>query len=191
MMSVQERKMPNYLIVRDKRLVGKLVTRCPVINVDSTTPLSSLLSKIKISAHHKSIDALFILCHGYAGTNNKAQVCMDAGGMGLQLGAENLLHTNVSRWQAIAGICKNIVVYSCAAANTESGNEGSTADGKYLMGALAIYADTNVYAADRIQWYDPKTMDFGEWEGNLWAFTPSGIPASMTPAAPVEIGEVM
>jgi hypothetical protein len=116
---------------------------------------------------------------------------MDAGGMGLQLGREALLHTNVSRWKAVAGACRNIVVYACAAANTEAGNEGSLADGKYLMGALAIHANATVYAADRIQWYDPKKMDFGKWEGNLWAFTPSGTPASMANAAPTEISAVL
>jgi hypothetical protein len=112
---------------------------------------------------------------------------MDAGGMGLQLGSEGVLHSNVSRWKAIAGACDSIVIYACAAANTESGNEGSTADGKYLMGALAMHAKATVYAADRIQWYDPSNMDFGDWEGNLWQFQPTGVPPTIVPCAPVEL----
>jgi hypothetical protein len=44
---------------------------------------------------------------------------MDAGGMGLQLGREDVLHGNVAMWRAIAGRVSNIVVYACAAANAE------------------------------------------------------------------------
>ena len=39
-----------------------------------------------------------------------------AGGEGLQLGADGLMHANVARWSAIAGKVSNIVVYSCGAA---------------------------------------------------------------------------
>jgi hypothetical protein len=181
--------MANYVILRDERLKGNLVARCPVFTVGPTTMLSSIFSSIKGLA--STVDTLFILCHGFAGVNNKALVCMDAGGMGLELGAELMLHTNVSRWEDISGACKNIVVYSCAAANTERGNEGSTADGKYLMGALAIYTKANVYAADRIQWYKTKNMDFGKWEGNLWVFTPSGGPPKLVIGPPVEVSVAM
>ncbi len=42
-----------------------------------------------------NISDMFILCHGYAGANHAAQVSGDFGGMGLQLGTENVLHANV------------------------------------------------------------------------------------------------
>lgn len=119
---------------------------------------------------------MFIMCHGYAGQNERAQMSMDAGGMGLQLGRENVLHENVSLWSAIKNRVENIVVYSCAASNTESGNEGTAADGRYLMGALAIVTNASVFAADRIQWYNTYKglangrFEWGAWEGRLLAF---------------------
>jgi hypothetical protein len=164
----------------------------PVVNAGPATTLSAIFNSIKTARGGSGrIDTLFILCPGYAGTNDRARVCMDAGGMGLQLGAETVLHTNVSRWEAIAGICRKIVAYACAAANTEAGNEGSSADGKYLMLALAIHIGATVYAVDRIQWYDPAKMDFGDWEGNLWAFTASGAPATVARSAPIEISALL
>lgn len=184
--------MTDFIILRDLRLGGNLTARCPVVNAGPATTLSAIFSSIRAACGASGrIDTLFILCHGYAGTNDRARVCMDAGGMGLELGGEALLHTNVSRWEAIAGLCQHIVVYACAAANTEVGNEGSRADGKYLMGALAIHTRATVYAADRIQWYDPRKMDFGEWEGNLWAFTPSSAPATVAKAAPTDISALL
>jgi hypothetical protein len=180
--------MANFLVLRDKRLKGTLAAACDVWTVNESTPLSSVLSSIKGAADANGrLDTLFLLCHGYAGINARKRVCMDAGGMGLQLGAEGLMHSNVVRWKAIAGKCTNIVAYACAAANTESGNEGSTADGKYLMGALAIHSAATVYAADRIQWYDSRNMDFGDWEGNVWQFQPTGLPPTIVSGPPTEL----
>jgi hypothetical protein len=182
----------NYLIVRDQRLEGKLSAKCDVWTVSKNSSVSSLVSNIKSTANaNGAFDTIFELCHGYAGSNRRAQVSMDAGGMGLQLGSDGVLHSNVALWDGMAGSCSNLVVYACAAANTERGNEGSTADGKYLMGALAIHANATVYAADRIQWYDPDSMDFGDWEGNLWCFPASGAPPSIVGQAPVEVSQVL
>src|SRR5690606_16945959 len=119
---------------------------------------------------------LCILCHGYAGQSERGQLCGDMGGEGLELGREGMLHTNVARWSAIRGDISNIVVHACGAADTQPENVGTNADGKYLMGSLAIHANVTVYAADRIQWYfgSTGTIDFGRWEGTLWKFEPSG-----------------
>lgn len=43
---------------------------------------------------------------------------MDAGGTGLQLGRDDVTHANVSQWRGVKNLIENIVVYSCAAANT-------------------------------------------------------------------------
>jgi hypothetical protein len=56
----------------------------------------------------------------------------------LQLGREGLTHNNVNRWQYLRGDLTTIVVHSCGAADTQPENVGTNADGKYLMGALAI-----------------------------------------------------
>ncbi len=184
--------MPNYLILRDSRLHGTMAARCPVITASAGKPLSSLFSAVRSARNNTgTIDTMFILCHGFAGSNDRAGMSMDAGGMGLQLGTETVLHTNVARWTEIAGTCQNIVVYACAASNTEAGNEGSTADGRYLMGALAIHTGATVYAADRIQWYQTRGMDFGDWEGNLWQFTPSGVPPTMVASVPTGLSAVL
>lgn len=122
---------------------------------------------------------------------------MDAGGMGLELGREDVTHTNVAMWSAIAGKVDNIVVYSCGAGDTQPGNEGTTADGRYLMGALAIHANANVYAADKIQWYGTFNdlsngrYEFGAWEGTLYKFPPSGNPPTIVARPPVEFTDVM
>ena len=90
------------------------------------------------------ISGIFVLCHGYAGEIPRQQVCADAGGMGLQLGRDDVVHANVALWTAIQGCAENIVVYACAAGDTEPGSQGTTADGAYLMGALAIHTGATV-----------------------------------------------
>lgn len=192
--------MANYLALRDRRLGGGVPARprLHIVNTDATTHLSSAFSQINAAARAGGkIHSMFILCHGYAGSNQRAQVSMDAGGMGLQIGSEAVVHGNVNLWSAIKDKVTNIVVYSCGAADTQPGNEFTTADGRYLMGALAIHTNANVFAADRIQWYSTHNglangrFDFGAWEGQLFAFPPSG--GSPTPVAgpPVEFSDVM
>jgi hypothetical protein len=188
--------MSAYIALHDRRLSGGVPTHrhLHTINTSKHTALATVFNQINwISRHAGPVNTLFILCHGYAGLNDRAGVCMDAGGMGLQLGRENVLHSNVARWTAIRKRVQNIVVYSCAASNTERGNEGSTADGRYLMGALAIHTSASVFAADRIQWYQTKNgnIDFGAWEGQLWQFPPNGNNPTQAVGAPVELADVL
>jgi hypothetical protein len=192
--------MAVYLALRDRRLEGGVPHRdgLHIVNTDATTPLSDAFSRIRaVAPRSGKIHSMFILCHGYAGSNERARVSMDAGGMGLQLGREDVLHGNVNLWTAIAGKVENIVVYSCGAADTQPGNEYTTADGRYLMGALAIHTNANVFAANRIQWYNTYKglangrFDFGAWEGQLYFFPPSGTTPVPVPAPPVEFSDVM
>ncbi len=188
--------MPGYVALWDARLQGGIPTRpnLTIVNTDGNTPLSSAFAQISGAARSNGgkIKTMFVLCHGYAGENTRAAVCMDAGGMGLQLGKENVLHANVAMWNAIKDTVTNVVVYACAASDTQAGNEGTTADGRYLMGAMAIYTNAMVYAADKIQWYNVNNgaFDFGAWEGKLWQFPPTGAPPAIVPFPPVEIGDV-
>lgn len=191
--------MGNYLALRDKRLQGGVPARprLSIVNTDAATPLSTAFAQINAVARavHK-IDTMFILCNGYAGENTRAAVCMDAGGMGLQLGREDVTHDNVAMWRAIANKVDTIVVYACAAGDTQPGNEGTNADGRYLMGALAIHTNANVYAADKIQWYSTYKglangrFDFGDWEGQLRCFPATGQPASRVDRPLVELNDV-
>lgn len=191
--------MASYVALHDRRLEGGVPNRprLGIINTDEKTGLHSAFLQINGFAQWGKINSLFILCHGYAGENTKAAVCMDAGGMGLELEKEDVLHSNVIRWTAIKDKVSNIVVYACGACDTQPGNEGTDADGRYLMGALAIHTNAWVYAADKIQWYDTYKdlkdgrFDFGDWEGQLWAFPPNGSSPTPVLGAPVEFSNVM
>ena len=192
--------MGTYIALRDRRLEGGVPARAGlrIINTNGSTPLGSAFASINSASRMAGgIQAMFILCHGYAGSNERARVCIDAGGMGLQLGKEDVLHENVSMWTAIRNRVKHIIVYSCAASNTEGGNEGTNADGRYLMGALAIHTNAYVYAADRIQWYGTHggaatgRFEFGQWEGQLLMFPPSGGSPRQVMGPPVEFSDVM
>ncbi len=188
--------MFQYLIIREQRLTGTLpfvpgaLITC---NTNASTTTNQIFSRVNTATalNGGKLNTIFILCHGYAGSNNNVGMSMDAGGMGLQLGKDDLKHNNVDKWTAIKNKTENIVVYSCAAANTERGNEGSNADGKYLMGALAIYTNANVYAADRIQWYGPTNYNFGSWEGDLYRFSADGSPANRIARPPIELSEIL
>jgi hypothetical protein len=105
-----------------------------------------------------------------------------------------VLHGNVAMWTAIKSKCDNIVVYACGAGDTQSGNEGTSADGEYLMGALALHTKANVYAADKIQWYNggggSSPINFGDWEGQVKWFPPSGEKPRAVSGPLVEISQV-
>jgi hypothetical protein len=192
--------MAHYLALHDRRLMGGVPARprLSIVNTDGKVPLHGTFAQINgVAQAIGKINSIFVLCHGYAGENTRAMVCQDAGGMGLQLGREGVFHANAALWGAIANKVDNIVIYACAAADTEAGNENTIADGRYLMGALAIYTNATVYAADRIQWYSTYKglpngrFDFGEWEGQLWQFPPDGGSPTKVPFAPVELADVM
>lgn len=192
--------MPKYLALRDRRLHGGAPARpnLYIVNSDATTPLSSSFHEIHAYTRKAPVHTIFVLCHGYAGEDRFKTVCADMGGMGLQLGSEGVTVQNVSIWSAIRGAAQNIVVYSCAAADTEPGDEGTDADGRYLMGCLALHTGATVYAADRIQWYGTYNglprgrYEFGAWEGQLWRFPANGASPSLVAAkrVPVELSDV-
>jgi hypothetical protein len=97
------------------------------------------------------------------------------GGYGLQLGLEDVFHTNVCLWYGLRDQVERIVIYACGAADTApNAKQGVAGDGRGLMLALAKCTNAMVFAADQTQWYDPDSMDFGDWEGTLYCFLPSG-----------------
>jgi hypothetical protein len=189
----------KYMAVHDKRLKGGVPAHphLYIQNVDGTTPLRGLFNHVTTYAGSGKIHSLFILCHGYAGTNNRLHISLDAGGMGLQLGKEGVMHSNVAQWTYIKNRVSNIVIYSCAAADTEPGNENTKADGQYLMGALALHTNADVYAADKIQWYSTHkglrngAFNFQTWEGRLFKFSANSGKGVVVAAAPVEFAKVI
>ena len=187
--------MPRFVALRDQRLNGtvQVTPQLLTITVDEATSLFQAFHAIGTAAGPTRVKAMFVLCHGFAGQNKQRGLCMDAGGMGLLLGRENLRHSNVSFWRFMRERIENIVIYACAAADTQPGNEGSTSDGRYLMSALALHTNADVYAADRIQYYVPgigSSYNFGAWEGTLFHFTPSGAVNSVR-RAPYEFADVL
>jgi hypothetical protein len=170
--------MPKHIILHDQRLFGgtPLLRQSVSFPLGGATPVAAALNFVGSQARVDELLSLSILCHGYAGIDTQARVCGDFGGMGLQLGREGVMHSNVGLWQAIRGMVPRIVVYACGAADTQSHNRGTAADGRYLMGALALATRAEVFAADRIQWYSTRggRIDFGRWEGQLLRFDPRG-----------------
>src|SRR3954468_15170531 len=100
----------NFVIVHDSRLKGDVVCSRPqvsIIEVDKDTSLHLAFGKINAVG---DVHTIFILCHGYAGVNVREKICVDAGGMGLELGKECVFHGNVAMWKEIADEAENIVV---------------------------------------------------------------------------------
>jgi hypothetical protein len=191
--------MARYLALRDRRLEGGVPARdrLYIINTDGTTPLAQAFNEINATVRYAgTFHTMFVFCHGYAGTSPGGIVSMDAGGQGLELGAESVLHGNVAMWSAIQNQVQHIVIYACAAANTEPENVGTDADGRYLMGALAIHTGAHVFGGDLIHWYSHACLsngrfEFRAWEGQLWHFPPSGGCPEHVSAPPVEFSDVM
>jgi len=140
------------------------------------------------------VTCLFIIAHGLEGAAQAGNSTQYAAGLGVALGFEGIFHHNAGLWAKLHGNVKNIVVYACNAATTGGpAMRGGFADGKYLMGSLAIYSGANVYAADRLQQADVSasaSVDFGPWEGQVWEFLPSGTPPRPVAKPPWELSDL-
>ena len=66
-----------------------------------------------------------------------------------------------------------------------------------MQGALALCTNADVYAADKIQWYDTfrgvrnGAFDFALWEGNLYKFSAGSGMGVTTNRVPVEFTQVL
>ncbi len=185
--------MPNFICLQASGLKGlvRAEKNLDVKVLGPTMPMSVGFSFIQAK---KDVECLFLACHGKESFGyNEASNAKMRGGFGLTIGSEDITHENVAQWAAIKGICKNIIVYSCAAADTAPGQAGKWGDGKYLIGALAIHTECTVYAADEIQFYDLRRgayIDFGDWEGQLWRFKSDGTPPATVSEAPYEMRDL-
>jgi len=90
------------------------------------------------------------------------------------------------------GLIRRIVIYACAPADTAPGNEGTRGDGQRLCGELALWSGAEVIAARDTQYYNTvdasysggrrikDTIDFGDWEGPVYSFSPdTGYPTTI------------
>jgi hypothetical protein len=178
--------MPTVL-VHDLRLAGDTPTSTAdaSIEVDATTPINGLISAIS-NVSDSTISRLLILCHGYESTSTGNACIPMTLGFGLQLAMEDLTLRNVGVTAPLYGSIQDIILYACGPANTTAATKGTYGDGQQFCRELASYTGANVYASDTSQAYhnlnyDPVKLvcetipiDFGDWEGNVYRFSPDG-----------------
>jgi hypothetical protein len=168
------------IIVHDKRLKGvspKSNGSRAVIQVDENTSLDGVINLLSFFSKYNSYEKIMIMAHGFEDAKNHR------GGLGMQLGKENLGVHNVQKWNALKGKIKQIILYSCSVADVQVGKHNQTEDGNgiYFCTQLAFYSGATVTAAMQPQYYDTgegiiwdSEIDFGEWEGIVLKFSPDG-----------------
>jgi hypothetical protein len=169
------------IIVHDKRLLGvspKTTGSRVVLDIDENTSLDAVLTLLSFfSSNNKGYGKIMVMAHGFEDAKNKR------GGLGMQLGKENLGVHNVQKWNTLKGKVKEIILYSCAVADVQIGksNEAVEGNGVYFCSQLAFYSGATVTASMNTQYYDngegiiwDSEIDFGDWEGIVLVFSPDG-----------------
>jgi len=190
--------MARRLVLLDFRLTGMVTDGIgEVIRVGAGTDIRKAFNKIAARAVGLGgLDDLLICCHGFEALveDYDGQFSFMSGGFGLQLCAENLTRANVGVTAVLKAdppllpLVQRIVVFSCAAADTHRLTKALGADGKRLMGALALTTGARVVASTATQRYslipgvaqslrsaggqNDWRIDFGEWEGDVYEFSP-------------------
>lgn len=177
------------VLVHDLRLAGPTPTSTAdaSIEVGANSPINGLMSSI-VNATGTSIERLLIMCHGYeSDTSGAGNSCTPMTlGFGLCLCMEDLTLANVGVTAQLYDCVSDIILYACGPANTAPMNKGTYGDGQQFCKELASYTNANVYASDVSQnytfiKYDPSKLvcetipiDFGQWEGHVYKFSPDG-----------------
>jgi len=204
--------MPGRMIMHDFRLTGA-VPNCAAQNIYEVSLQTPIRHAFNWVATHASrvggLSDLWIWCHGFEGIIEDPDLAQSyqAGGFGLEFCQENLTFATVSVTSVLKSPTprvKKIVVFSCAAADSPDTRAAMNAgsDGMRLMGELALWSGATVIASDQTQYlyHRPTVMqtilgettlnefaiDFGEWEGNVYEFSPATghprlIPVSQRP----------
>ena len=190
--------MAKRLVLLDFRLTGMVTDGIgEVLRVGGGTDIAKAFAKIASRARAVGgFDDLLICCHGFEVVleDFDGAVSFVSGGFGLQLCNENLTFANVS----VTGVLKaapprvplvgRIVVLSCAAADSQRAARAAGADGRRLMGSMALATGARVIASSATQLYhlipsvaqalrsaggeNDWRIDFGEWEGDVFEFSP-------------------
>jgi hypothetical protein len=189
------------MLVHDTRLDGRVPDGKADNNyeVDGSVSIQHAMDWIHSYANSQSgLDDLFIMCHGYEADwdlGNQTCTGVEAGGFGLVLCAEGLSLMNADVTSTLKGDVKRITIFACATADTGLGNEGTSADGKRFCGEMALYTGATVIAATQTQFYSdaqtfwdyladrPGPIDFGDWEGPVYSFSPDDGSATLVKAA--------
>lgn len=176
------------LIIRDVRLEGGKPKGNEVLEVDANTPLDWPLLWTKGKSKDYGGDVyLRIAAHGYetavmdhlplaSGSQSRIEsVHQSQGGSGIQFCKENITLSTLAKFSLLNGLLKGIDLLACGAAYITPGFEGREGDGNLLCYRLAQITQTFVRASTATQlYYGLPTIDFGEWEGTVLTYAPSG-----------------
>jgi hypothetical protein len=192
--------MTKRMLIHDRRLQGN----APAIAqntyvVDQGVSTAHIVGWVGTYAgSQRRLDELILMCHGFV--SHADAYAMESspkgiGAGGLQLGTEGLTLANVGLTRAWRGKIDRIYLYSCSSAMSAA-NGDPQLDGHRFCGELALHSGATVYAAEQTQryhqlrtnWEDltdqnmAGTIDFGAWEGPVYAFSPdSGRATRVTP----------
>ena len=176
------------LIIRDVRLEGVRPRGKEVLEVDANTPIDwpVLWTKTRSDAYGGDV-YLRIAAHGYEtavmdhlplATGFRTQVesvSQSQGGSGVQFCKENIVLGTLARFTPLRGVLKGIDLLACGAAYITPGFEGREGDGNILCSRLAQITQTFVRASTATQlYYGLPAIDFGEWEGTVLTYGPTG-----------------
>ncbi len=189
----KNKTMAKNMILHDTRLNGSAPSGLAdnIFKVDKKNDTAHVFQWIATYARSQGgLDNLFIMCHG--GVKSTGGVHCDVSAQsieqrarGLQIGAQNLLLSNLNVTAALNGLVKKITVYACNIAETDPGAKNTADDGKLFCKNLAGYTGAEVIASSEAQTYHKRgilryfsdkagTIDFGAWEGPVFSFTPDG-----------------
>jgi hypothetical protein len=175
------------MLVHDMRVIGRSPPVDKLLEVTAMNRLQDIATQSAEAARaNQGIFWYVIMAHGMGA------VRADKGGsMGIDLG-EGLTVDNVDVFKALRGpnkgsLVNRIVLYVCGAAAHSYWNDRTYGDGAWLCSRLSVFSQAKVIASSWIQAYtygdasgtgvlgpsDPP-IDFGEWEGPVFEFTPDG-----------------
>jgi len=181
------------MLVHDTRLEGNSPRDLAdnTYNVDQTVPIGHAVGWIAEYARRSGgLSDLYVMCHGYEGNFNyedNSSTNEAHGGFGLQLCKEGLSLYNATLTTSFKDRIRKITIFACATADTASYNVGTGADGMRFCGEIALWSQAEVVAAVQTQYYNKNrtfwdwltrsnragTINFGEWEGPVYSFTPT------------------
>lgn len=194
--------MSGKMLVHDLRLEGRTPSNLAQNNYEVNDKVAIQHAVDWIGTYATSqggLSNLYVLCHGYeADWNLHDETCTGTGvgGFGLQLCDDGLSLSNVSMTSAWKGNIDTITIFACATADTGPGNEGTVADGKRFCGEMALHTGATIIAATQTQWYSNAQtfwdwirgqsgeIDFGNWEGPVYSFSPDDGSATQINPAP-------
>lgn len=152
-----------------------------VLEVDEHTPLQYVIQWVKSKSSQFGRDVRArIMAHGVWPDPAPGSRTHTPGGMGAWFCKEKLTLDTIPFFSPWLGLgdggpyVKEIYLLICGIAYINKGLEGKIGDGNLLCFRFAQITGATVFASTSIQDYDPRTLNFGEWEGNVLTYGPTG-----------------